>query len=167
MGVYYGSRAALALFLPQKSGKLINLLGRGYQGPVPYQNAYSASKAWGRSFTLALAKEYAGSGVSIFAFNPGMVVTDMLTRFDVIEGYEDKLKSFPTVVRVLGRQPDFPARKAVWAASSATDGKTGLLINAFNLGVLLSGGGRELLRRITGRPAPKMDINMRSIPPAR
>ncbi|RPH62755.1 MAG: hypothetical protein EHM81_01575 [Chloroflexi bacterium] len=35
-------------------------------------------------------------------------------------------------MRVLGRKPDYPARKAVWAASSTTDGKTGLLINSFS-----------------------------------
>jgi NADP-dependent 3-hydroxy acid dehydrogenase YdfG len=36
MGVYYGSRAALQLFLPQRSGKLLNMVGRGYKGAVPY-----------------------------------------------------------------------------------------------------------------------------------
>ena len=35
MGVYYGSRAALQFFLPQRSGKLINMVGRGYKGPIP------------------------------------------------------------------------------------------------------------------------------------
>ena len=79
MGVYYGSRAALQLFLPQRSGKLLNMVGRGYKGPVPYQNAYGASKAWVLSFTKSLAQEYADSGVGIFNFSPGSVITDMLT----------------------------------------------------------------------------------------
>ena len=68
----------------------------------------------------------------------------MLTRFDVIEGHEHRLKIFPTVLRVLGRKPDYPARKAVWAASSATDGKTGLLINSFSYRVAFAGVIREL-----------------------
>ena len=38
---------------------------------------------------IAGAKEYADSGVGIFNFSPGLVITDMLTRFDVIEGHVD------------------------------------------------------------------------------
>ncbi len=165
MGVYYGSRAALQLFLPRRSGKLLNMVGRGYKGPVPYQNAYGASKAWVLSFTKSLAQEYADSGVGIFNFSPGMVVTDMLTRIDVVEGHEHRLKIFPGVVRILGRKPDYPARKAVWAVSSATDGKTGLLINSFSLRGVLEGVIKEGARRVTRRPADIPEIHMRSVPP--
>lgn len=165
MGVYYGSRAALKLFLPQRSGKLINMVGRGYKSPVPYQNAYAASKAWVFSFTKSLAREYADSGVSILNFSPGLVVTDMLTRFDVIEGHEHRLKAFPAVVRMLGRKPEDPARKAVWAASSATDGKTGLLINSFSYRLALEGAIREAARLVTRQPANLPEIHMRSVPP--
>ncbi len=165
MGVYYGSQVALQRFLPRRAGKLINMVGRGYQGPVPYQNAYAASKAWVFSFTRSLAQEYAGSGVGIFNFSPGLVVTDMVTRFDVIEGHEHRLKVFPAVVRILGRKPDYPALKAVWAASSATDGKTGLLINSFSYRVALEGLMREAMRLLTRRPAETPEIHMRSIPP--
>lgn len=165
MGVYYGSRAALQIFVPQRSGKLINMVGRGYRGPTPYQNAYAASKAWVFSFTKSLAQEYADSGVGIFNFSPGLVITDMLTRFDVIEGHEHRLKNFPAVVRVLGRTPDHPACKAVWAASSATDGKTGLLINSFSYRIIFEGVIRELARLMTRRPAETPEIHVRSVPP--
>jgi len=167
MGVYYGSRAALQLFLPQRSGKLLNMVGRGYKGPVPYQNAYGASKAWVLSFTKSLAQEYADSGVGIFNFSPGLVITDMLTQIDVVEGHEHRLKIFPAVVRMLGRKPDYPARKAVWAASSATDGKTGLLINSFSLRGALEGVIKEGARLVTRRSADIPEIRMRSVPPVR
>ena len=117
------------------------------------------------SFTKSLAQEYADSGVGIFNFNPGLVITDLLTRFDVIEGHEHRLKAFPTVVRVLGRRPEHPARKAVWAASSATDGKTGLLINNFSYREALEGAFKELARRVTRRPTHIPEIHMRSVPP--
>ena len=39
LGTYYGSHAAMRRFLDQGSGKLINLLGHGWKGPVPWQNA--------------------------------------------------------------------------------------------------------------------------------
>jgi NAD(P)-dependent dehydrogenase (short-subunit alcohol dehydrogenase family) len=103
MGVYYGSRAALQLFLPQRSGKLLNMVGKGYKGPTPYQNAYAASKAWVFSFTKSLAQEYADSGVGIFNFSPGLVITDMLTQVDVIEGHEHRLKIFPAVASPITR----------------------------------------------------------------
>lgn len=73
LGTYHGSMAALDVMLPQRRGHLINLLGRGDKGPVPLQNAYASSKAWVRSFTRALAKEYADSGVQIHGLNPGLV----------------------------------------------------------------------------------------------
>ena len=57
LGVYNGSRTALRHFTQQRSGKLINVLGHGYNKPVPWQNAYGASKAWVRSFTSALARK--------------------------------------------------------------------------------------------------------------
>ena len=165
LGVYNGSRTALQLFLPQRSGKLINMVGKGYKGPAPYQNAYGASKAWVLSFTKALAQEYADSGVDILNFSPGMVITDMLTQFDVVQGHEHRLKAFPAVLRILGRKPDYPARKAVWAASSATDGKTGLLVNSFSLGVVLQGLFKEIARLIARRPSDLPEIHMRSVPP--
>jgi short-subunit dehydrogenase len=46
----------LTLFLLQRSGKLLNMVGRGYKGPVPYQNAYGASKAWVLSFGWVMNK---------------------------------------------------------------------------------------------------------------
>ncbi len=165
VGVYNGSRVALRYFQSRGSGKLINILGRGYNGPVPWQNAYAPSKAWMRSFTMALAEETRGSGVGVYAFNPGMVLTDLLTDVEVIDGSEDKLKNFPTVVRLLAKPPEFPARKAVWIASSATDGKTGLLVNGFSSRVILGGALREGLRRLLRRPAPPLDIRLKRISP--
>jgi short-subunit dehydrogenase len=79
-----------------------------------------------RSFTLALAKETQGSGVSVMTFQPGMVRTELLTGGQVIAGHEDKLSRFPRVIELLAKSPEKAAEKVVWAASAATDGKTGL-----------------------------------------
>jgi len=165
LGVYYGSRTAMEYFIPQQRGKLINILGHGYNGPVPWQNAYASSKAWVRSFTKALAEETKDSGVGVYAFNPGMVLTDLLTQVDVIAGSESKLKNFPVVVRMWAKPPEIPAQKAVWIASPATDGKTGLLISIFSPWVMLRGALGELLRALFRRPADGLDIKMRVIPP--
>ena len=67
-----GSLVALRAFLPEGRGKLINILGRGSDGkPVDMQNGYAASKAWERSFTLSLAKEYKDTGVGIYRDQSG------------------------------------------------------------------------------------------------
>ena len=164
LGVYYGSRAAMQHFLSRGSGKLINILGHGYNNPVPWQNAYASSKAWVRSFTKALAEETKGSGVGVYAFNPGMVLTDLLTNVEVIAGSEERLKVFPTIVRMWAKPPEVPAAKAVWIASSATDGRTGLLVSLFNPWTMLSGAIREGWRKITGKNKTDSGIRMRTIP---
>jgi glucose 1-dehydrogenase len=165
LGVYYGSRAAMERFLAQGSGKLINLLGHGYRRPLPWQNAYGSSKAWVRSFTLALAEETKGSGVGVFAFSPGMVLTDLLTEVEVIEGVEERLKRFPSVLRMWAKPPEIPAQKAVWIASAATNGKTGLLVSTMNTRIMLQGALKEALRSLRRQPAADLDIHVRKIAP--
>ena len=161
LGVYYGSRTALKHMLPHKAGKLINLLGHGYKNPVPYQSAYASSKAWVRSFTLALAEETKDSGVGVYAFNPGMVLTDLLTDVEVVQGAEGRLKRFPAVVGMLAKPPEVPAQKAVWLASSATDGKTGLLVSVSSpLGML-----GMAVRAAFKRAGPPIEVEIKTIPP--
>ena len=165
LGEYYGSRTAMSHFIAQRSGKLINILGHGYNGPVPWQNAYAASKAWGRSFTKSLAEETKDSGVGVYSFNPGMVLTDLLTNVDVIEGSEGRLKSYPTVVRMWAKPPEVPAQKAVWIASSATDGKTGLLISLFSPWTAAWGAIKEGIRFLRKQPSSISEIHIKTIAP--
>lgn len=164
VGIYNGSRTAMEYFIGQRSGKLINVLGRGYNQPVPWQNVYGASKAWMLSFTRGLAVKTKDCGVGVFAFNPGMVLTEMLTDVSVIEGAEQRLKIFPTIVRMWARPAEIPAKKVVWIASAATDGKTGLLINSFSPWVMISSALREGLRILFRKPAPDVGIKIDTIP---
>lgn len=165
IGVYNGTRTAMEYFIEQRSGKLINVLGRGYERPVPWQNAYGASKAWMLSFTRALAAETKDSGVGVFAFSPGMVLTDLLTDVKAIEGAEERLKIFPAIVRMWARPVEIPAKKVVWLASAATDGRTGLVINSFSPWVMLSGALREGLRILLRKPTPDVGIKIKAISP--
>lgn len=167
IGAYHGSRVALAAFLPAGRGKLINILGLGDGGrPSSNQNGYAASKAYLRSFTLGLAQEYKASGVGIFAYNPGMMTTDFLTDLQAVAGHEARLKAMPTIIRMWARPPEIAARKVVWLASSATDGKTGRHLRLMNPGQMLGGALREGLRRLTRRPAPPLDLKIEVIPEA-
>lgn len=163
VGTYYGSRVAMQHFLGQKRGKLINMLGRGDGKPVPMQNAYAPSKAWVRSFTLALAKEYKKSGVGVFAFNPGLVDTDMLRQIEVVPGHEEDVNPLRTVIRLWGNEPSVPAQKALWLASAATDGKTGLEVHVLTRTVALRGILAEGLRRLTGRTGQPVELVIRPV----
>ena len=165
-GVYTGSLIAMRQFVNQGSGKLINMLGRGDNKPVPYQNAYSSSKTWVRSFTMSLAAEYKYiPGIGVFAFNPGLVDTEMLREVAAIEGFESKLKPLSTVMRFWANPPSVPAETAVWLASSATDGKTGLKKTVLTPTKVVGGLLRDVGRRATGKPAPDTTLNIQSVPP--
>lgn len=170
LGTYHGSLVAMRHFLTRRGGKLINILGRGERGPQPMQNAYAASKAWIKSFTLALAREYKDSGVGVYAFSPGMMDTDMLLDVEVLRGYEHHLKSFDAILQALSQPPQVPAVQAAWLASPATDGRTGLVLRSITprwiIGRMLRLGWDRLLRR-PGRP---LDNQIRTVeaafPPA-
>jgi glucose 1-dehydrogenase len=165
-GVYYGSIYAMRQFLPVHAGKLINILGSGDNGPVPMQNAYASSKAWVRAFTLALAKEYKQSGVGVFAYNPGLMRTDLMEKIDAIDGYEERLNPLNTVMELWANPPSIPAERAVWLASSATDGRTGLEVKEMSLIHMLSGVFRLGLRRLMGVSESDYHMQVRSIPPS-
>ncbi len=164
-GTYYGSLIALEHFVPQHSGKLINLLGRGDDGPVKFQNAYGSSKYWVKSFTLALAKEYADSGIGIYAFNPGLVDTEMLRQVESLEGYEKKLSRLSTIIRWWANPPEVPAERALRLASSATDGKTGLVENVLGRRQIFGGLLRDVARQMKRKAAPDTSLHITSIKP--
>lgn len=171
LGVYYGSLIAMRFYLrngharPPFPGKLINVLGEGATRPVPMQSAYAASKSWIRNFTLALAKEDKNENVGVFALNPGLMETDLLRKVDVISGYQGRLTPLKTVMRMWGKLPEIPAQKAVWLASSETDGRTGLVIKELSFFHILTGALREGFRRLVGRPAADWEIEVNIISP--
>jgi NAD(P)-dependent dehydrogenase (short-subunit alcohol dehydrogenase family) len=164
-GTYNGSVTAMRHFARQKSGKLINLLGRGDKGAVPLQNAYSSSKVWVRNFTQALAKEYAGSGVDVFGFNPGLVRTDMLSNIEAVSGYEHRLNPLRYVTMLWGNDADVPAAKAVWLASSATDDRNGLQISVLTTHFMIARLIKQAFHWLTRKPGELMDLNITSIEP--
>ena len=163
LGTYYGSLTAMKHFLEGGQGKLINVSGRGDKEPVPLQNAYASSKAWMRSFTLALAEEYKESGVGVYLFKPGMVDTDMLRKVKVVEGYENRVAALGTIIRMWGNEPSIPAEKAVWLASSATDGKTGLVVSVFGRFQMIKGLMNEGIGRLIKRDLEEVEIEITPI----
>jgi glucose 1-dehydrogenase len=165
LGTYHGSLAALRHMGPRGRGKLINIVGQGERKPNPYGNAYGASKAWIRQFTLALAAEERARGVGVFTLNPGLLDTALTRQMTVVAGYEGRARAFDRVARLLAAPAEESARLALWLAGPATDGRTGLELRAPVLHRLLRGLVREAARAALRLPAPPR-VGYTTVPPA-
>lgn len=166
LGVYHGSITAIHTFQTQeRGGKLINMLGRGDDGKVPlFQNTYAPTKAWVRAFTRALAREYKDTGIGIYALNPGLMDTEFLRKIEAVAGYERRLAPLSAVIRLWGQPPSAPAEDAVYLASAATDGKTGVERRVIGPRLLLGGLLKEGARLILRRPAPDTSLTITTVP---
>lgn len=82
-GVLWGIQAAAAKFKARKqSGKIINAASiAGHEG-FPLLGVYSATKFAVRALTQAAAKEFASVGITVNAYCPGVVGTDMWVEID-------------------------------------------------------------------------------------
>ena len=165
IGTYNGSVVALRKMAAQKNGKIINLLGRGDTGSVTLQNAYSSSKVWVRNFTKALASEYKDSGIGIFGFNPGLVKTEMLSQVEAVAGFEKQMAPLRIVTLLWGNDVDVPAGKALWLASPATNGKTGLMVTVLTTGFMLKRIFTTGLRWLLRHPLEMLDLKISPIQP--
>ena len=77
--VFYTSRAVIPSMLQKRRGRIINISSIWGNVGASCEVAYSASKGAVNSFTKALAKELAPSGIPVNAIACGMVNTEMNT----------------------------------------------------------------------------------------
>jgi meso-butanediol dehydrogenase/(S,S)-butanediol dehydrogenase/diacetyl reductase len=85
-GVFLCCQAAAAYMVPQGSGRLINTAsGQARQGFI-YTPHYAASKFGVVGITQSLAKELAAAGITVNAFCPGIIETDMWAYNDAAWG---------------------------------------------------------------------------------
>lgn len=82
-GVLWGIQAAAAKFKQRKhKGKIINAASIAGHDGFAMLGVYSATKFAVRALTQAAAKEYASAGITVNAYAPGIVGTDMWVEID-------------------------------------------------------------------------------------
>jgi short-subunit dehydrogenase len=74
------SRLFATAMVQRGSGQILNVASTGAYQPGPYTAVYYAAKAYIRSFSLALANELQGTGVSVSILCPGATATEFSRR---------------------------------------------------------------------------------------
>lgn len=85
-GVFLCTQAELAVMLPRRFGRIINVASIAGKIGFPDLSHYSASKFAVIGFTNAVAKEVATEGVTVNALCPGIVGTGMWRGEDGLSG---------------------------------------------------------------------------------
>ena len=110
-------------FTKKTGGRIINVTSGQFQGPMPGELAYAATKGAVDALTITLAAETAHLGITVNAINPGPTDTGWMT--ETLKN--DLLPKFP-----FGRvgKPQDAARLVNYLASSDADWITGQIIHS-------------------------------------
>lgn len=122
--MFFLTQALIPSMIAEKSGNIINISSIWGQAGASCEVLYSASKGAVISFTKALAKELAPSGIRVNCICPGVVDTDMMKCFSA-EEREEIACEIP-----LGRfsEPEEIAKTALFLASADSAFITGQII---------------------------------------
>ena len=86
--------------LARREGKILNVSSIAGFMPGPYQSIYYASKAFVHLFSQALAKELAGTGVTVTTVYPGLTKTQFHSRAGIQRPGKFVMMSAATVARM-------------------------------------------------------------------
>lgn len=119
------TRAVLPYMLGEQYGRIINISSIWGISGGSFEVAYSASKGGIISFTKALAKEVARSGITVNTVAPGAIETDMLQTLssDELHAIQEE-----TPVGRLGH-PDDVSHAVLFLASPSASYMTGQVIS--------------------------------------
>jgi NAD(P)-dependent dehydrogenase (short-subunit alcohol dehydrogenase family) len=130
-GTFNCCRAVIPAMIGRKRGRIINLTGGGTATSFPHGSGYATSKAGLLRFTECLSDTLIGSGVLVFAMDPGMVRTSMTEH----QLFSDAGRMYlPNIPRLLESGVDVPptlaARLSVEIGSGRFDRLAGRMLMA-------------------------------------
>ncbi len=130
-GPFNCCRAAVPRMMQRQCGRIINMTGGGTATSFPHGSGYATSKAGILRFTECVGDSLAGSGVLLFAMDPGLVRTSM-TAFQLASAAGQKY--LPDIEGLFERginvPPSFAARLSVEIASGRFDKLAGRMLMA-------------------------------------
>jgi len=152
LGVLHGTRTALSGMIRQGHGAIWNMEGFGSNDMVRIGlTAYGTTKRALTYFTRAMAVETRGTGVTIGALSPGMMITDLLTRPLERSPDLERMKKF---FNILADRPETVARFLV----------PRILQNQTNGAHLVWLTRRKALLRFLSAPFVRRDLFHQAVP---
>lgn len=130
-GTFNCCRAALSRMLARKRGRIINLTGGGTATSFPHGSGYATSKAGLLRFTECVSDTLIGSGVLVFAMDPGLVRTAMTEYQLSSEAGRTYLPDIPRLFEEgINVPPTLAARLSVEIGSGRFDKLAGRMLMA-------------------------------------
>lgn len=125
--VFTGTKAALKIMLPQKSGSIVNISSTTAIRAAPYMSSYSASKAALIQFSAVAAMEAAPFNVRVNVVVPGQVMTPA-TEDWATKAPETAAKTAGAIPMLRGGEPGELAEAIVFLLSDAASYITGVAL---------------------------------------
>ena len=122
-GTFNCCRSALPAMIARKRGRIINMTGGGTATSFPNGSGYATSKAGLLRFTECVSDTLAGSGVLLFAMDPGLVRTAMTEYQLTSEAGRTHLPNIPRLFEAGVNVP--PSSRRASASKSAPAASTG------------------------------------------
>ncbi|HEX6041937.1 SDR family NAD(P)-dependent oxidoreductase [Longimicrobium sp.] len=123
------SRTVLPHMLARGRGRIIHVSSGAGNAVVPHMSAYVVSKAALTRLAEQLAAELRGTGVSVFAIEPGTVRTSMTESAMGTDEGRRWLPWFEGLLRTQGTTPEKSAAFVLRIASGAVDALSGRFLN--------------------------------------
>ncbi|HYT90024.1 MAG TPA: SDR family oxidoreductase [Gemmataceae bacterium] len=152
------SRAVLPGMLRRRRGRIVNVASGAGTRAIPYLSAYVTSKAALIRLTENLATEVQGTGVSVFAIQPGTVRTALA---ESVLDSEEARRWLPWFAELFARGEDVPPERAGEMVVLLASGRADVLSGRF---LAVEWGIEEVLRQAS-EIAPTDALTLRLIFP--